>query len=85
MNSLGSLEGKKILLLQGPMGTFFNRLDHNFRKQGAVTYRIGFNKGDQFFSSKDNYTAFKERREAGRRFYSSIFRRKKDRYSHAFW
>ena len=64
MNSLGALEDRKILLLQGPMGTFFNRLDHNFRKQGAVTYRIGFNKGDQFFSSKDNYTAFKERREA---------------------
>jgi len=63
VNSLGSLEGKKILLLQGPMGTFFKRLDHNFRKRGAITYRIGFNMGDQFFSFRDNYTAFKDKSE----------------------
>ena len=59
MNSFGSLEGKKILFLQGPMGTFFKKLDRNFRKKGAFTYRIGFNMGDQFFSYGDNYTPFR--------------------------
>ncbi|MEA2048178.1 MAG: capsular biosynthesis protein [Campylobacterota bacterium] len=63
MNSFGSLKGRKILFLQGPMGLFFKRLDTNFRKKGALTYRIGLNMGDQFFSHKDNYTPFRGRAE----------------------
>ena len=64
MNSIGSLQGKNVLFLQGPMGTFFKRLDRVFRDQGAVTYRIGFNMGDQLFSYKDNYTPFRDTPEA---------------------
>ena len=41
------------------MGTFFKKLDQAFRKQGAQTFRIGFNMGDQFFSYKDNFTPFR--------------------------
>ncbi len=41
------------------MGTFFKKLDQAFRKQGARTFRIGFNMGDQFFSYKDNFTPFR--------------------------
>ena len=68
MNNLGSLKGRKILFLQGPMGTFFKKLDQNIRKKGAITYRIGFNMGDQFFSFKDNYTAFIDKSEAWPKF-----------------
>lgn len=58
-NKLPPLKDKRVLLLQGPMGNFFKRLDKNFRKRGAITYRIGFNKGDEFYSYSDNYTPFK--------------------------
>ena len=63
MNKLASLKNKNILFLQGPMGMFFKKLDRSFRLKGAHTFRIGFNAGDQFFSYKDNYTAFRERPE----------------------
>jgi capsular polysaccharide export protein len=59
MNSIGSIKNKHILFLQGPMGTFFKKLDYVFRKQGAYTSRIGFNMGDEFFSCRDNYTPFR--------------------------
>lgn len=45
------------------MGTFFKKLDRAFRQQGALTYRIGFNMGDQFFSYRDNYTPYKGKPE----------------------
>ncbi len=59
MNNIESLEGKNILFLQGPMGTFFKKLDSTFHKKGATTYRIGFNMGDQFFSHKHNFSPYK--------------------------
>ncbi len=59
MNSIGTVNGKNILFLQGPMGYFFKKIDTAFRKKGAATYKIGFNMGDKFFSHSDNYTPFK--------------------------
>ena len=59
MNKIGEIKGKRILFLQGPMGSFFKRLDRSFRRKGALTYRIGFNMGDRFFSYKDNYTPYR--------------------------
>ena len=59
MNSIGEVKGRRILLLQGPMGYFFKRLDKAFRAQGAQTFRIGFNVGDRFFSYGDNYTPYR--------------------------
>lgn len=64
MNYIGTIKGKNILLLQGPMGSFFKRLDLLFRKQGAHTFRIGFNVGDAFFSARDNYIPYRGRPEA---------------------
>jgi capsular polysaccharide export protein len=55
---LGSLENKNIVLLQGPMGPFFRRLDKAFRAQGARVHRICFNGGDFFFANKDNLHHF---------------------------
>ena len=58
---VGDIKNKNILFLQGPMGFFFKKLDDSFRKQGATTYKIGFNMGDYFFSNKDKYTPFREK------------------------
>ncbi len=59
MNSIGEIKDKTILFLQGPMGGFFKRLDHQFSQEGALTYKIGFNAGDSFFSAKDNYIPYR--------------------------
>ena len=60
MNSIGSLQGKTVLFLQGPMGDFFKKIDSTFRQRGATTYKIGFNMGDQLFSHRDNYIPYKD-------------------------
>ena len=69
MNSVGDVKGKNILLLQGPMGDFFKRLDKHLRSKGANTFRIGFNAGDRFFSYGDNYTPYRGRKEKWRAFF----------------
>ncbi|MEJ2500424.1 MAG: capsular biosynthesis protein [Campylobacterales bacterium] len=63
-NYIGEINNKNILFLQGPMGGFFKRLDLLFRMMGAKTCKIGFNAGDCFFSNRDNYIAYRGRREA---------------------
>lgn len=40
---------KNILLLQGPLGPFFNWLSRDLRESGAQVYKINFNGGDWFF------------------------------------
>jgi capsular polysaccharide export protein len=57
-NSIGDIKDKNILFLQGPMGTFFKKVDKSFKKKGANTYKIGFNMGDWIFSYHDNYTPY---------------------------
>ena len=59
MNRIGDIDGKNILLLQGPMGSFFKRLDDHFRAEGASTFKIGLNAGDQFFSNRDNFIPYR--------------------------
>jgi len=60
VNSIGEIKGKNILLLQGPMGSFFKRLDKRFRLRGAHTFKICFNMGDQFFSYRDNTIPYRD-------------------------
>ncbi|WP_456478938.1 capsule biosynthesis protein [Nautilia sp.] len=70
MNRVGDVKNKNILLLQGPMGDFFKRLDNYFREKGAKTFRIGFNAGDWLFSNHDNFTTFKGKKEEWREFFT---------------
>ncbi len=63
MNKIGTIDHKNILFLQGPMGNFFKTMDLAFRKKGANTYKIGFNAGDRFFSNKDNYIPYRDKKE----------------------
>ena len=44
--------GKRILLLQGPVGPFFSRLAGDLRRAGAEVCKINFNGGDWLFCPK---------------------------------
>lgn len=44
--------GKRVLLLQGPVGPFFSRLARDLRNEGAQVYKVNFNAGDWFFYSR---------------------------------
>ena len=60
---IGNVETKNILLLQGPMGPFFNKLDKKFTQRGAKTFRIGLNAGDEYFADANHFTPYKETQE----------------------
>jgi capsular polysaccharide export protein len=44
-----ALRGKKVLLLQGPVGPFFRRLAKRLRAAGAEVHKVNFNGGDHLF------------------------------------
>jgi len=77
LNQVGELKNKNILLLQGPMGDFFKRLDNYFRNKGANTFKIGFNAGDWLFSNYDNYTAFRGKKREWREFFINYIKKNK--------
>lgn len=41
--------GKRVLLLQGPIGPFFKNLSVDLTNAGATVFKINFNGGDCFF------------------------------------
>src|SRR3978361_1805772 len=49
---LAGFKGKRILLLQGPLGPFFSRLASDLEKAGATVWKINFNGGDWLFAPK---------------------------------
>lgn len=44
-----TLQGKRVLLLQGPVGPFFRRLARQLRAAGAEVHKVNFNGGDCLF------------------------------------
>lgn len=46
---LRTFSGKRVLLLQGPVGPFFARLAADLRAVGAQVHKVNFNAGDWFF------------------------------------
>ena len=70
---VGNVSGKNILLLQGPMGKFFNLLDHKFITLGATTFRIGLNAGDEFFADARHFIPFKGRIEEWESFIAEFY------------
>lgn len=45
-------------MLQGPHGPFFGQLADQLAAAGAQVWRVGFNRGDEFFWRRPNYLAF---------------------------
>ena len=70
MNKIAKVRDKNILLLQGPMGNFFRRVDRQLKRLGAKTFRIGLNAGDRLFSDSGNYTPFRGKKETWSSFLS---------------
>ncbi|NNF23580.1 MAG: capsule biosynthesis protein CapA [Rhodobacteraceae bacterium] len=49
---------RRFLFLQGPHGPFFDRLARRLTAAGCACWRVGFNRGDQFFwSDRSRYIA----------------------------
>lgn len=48
-----SFSGKRVLLLQGPLGPFFARLARDLRGAGAYVLKVNFNAGDAVFARRD--------------------------------
>lgn len=46
---LAELSGKRVLLLQGPIGPFFRRFAQDLRAAGAEVHKLNFNLGDVLF------------------------------------
>lgn len=49
---------RRVLLLQGPHGPFFQQLARALRKAGAEVWRAGFNRGDEAFWSGGGYLPY---------------------------
>ncbi len=47
-----AFHGRRVLLLQGPLGPFFKRLGRDLQQAGAQVYKIDFNGGDWLFSPR---------------------------------
>ncbi|CAK0767928.1 Capsule polysaccharide export protein KpsS [Gammaproteobacteria bacterium] len=67
---------KKILLLQGPLGPFFNWLSHDLRKAGAEVSKVNFNGGDYLFFLR-NSIAFRDNIQAWPLFLEKLLDSKK--------
>jgi capsular polysaccharide export protein len=53
---LNQFSGKRVLLLQGPIGPFFENLSKDLQTVEAQVFKVNFNAGDWFFSpSGSNY------------------------------
>ena len=50
VNGLAGFKGRRVLLLQGPLGPFFRRLARDLTAAGAEVSKIDFNGGDWLFS-----------------------------------
>lgn len=57
-DGLSVFKGKRVLLLQGPVGPFFQRLEKDLTQAGAKVFKVNFNGGDWFFyrCNAFNYT-----------------------------
>lgn len=49
----------RVLMLQGPHGPFFRQLGDMLRKAGAEVWRVGFNRGDEFFWRQPGYIPYR--------------------------
>ncbi len=52
---IASFKGKRVLLLQGPVGPFFRRLAHDLTQIGAQVFKVNFNGGDWLFYPADAF------------------------------
>jgi len=52
---LSIFKGRRVLLLQGPVGPFFRRLAQDISQAGAQVFKVNFNGGDWLFYPKNAF------------------------------
>lgn len=55
-DGLKEFKGKRVLMLQGPVGPFFARLATDLTLAGAVVFKVNFNGGDWLFSRSSSFS-----------------------------
>ena len=55
-DGLNEFQGKRVLMLQGPVGPFFTRFATDLNLVGSVVFKVNFNGGDWFFSKSASFT-----------------------------
>lgn len=73
---LSAFKGKRVLLLQGPLGPFFRRLARDLTQAGAQVSKIDFNGGDWLFSPRGSI-AFRGRVEDWPAFFEQVLTERK--------
>jgi capsular polysaccharide export protein len=56
VNGLREFSGKRVLMLQGPVGPFFARLAADLALAGATVFKVNFNGGDWLFSKSRSFS-----------------------------
>ncbi|MEQ1529997.1 MAG: capsular biosynthesis protein [Methylococcales bacterium] len=70
-NGFSQFNGKRVVLLQGPIGPFFKRLSADLEAAGADVFKINFNGGDWLFYSARAVT-FKDHPSAWPEFFETF-------------
>ena len=65
-----------VLLLQGPLGPFFNHLARALTEQGQAVYKVNFNGGDEYFYSQENAVNFSDATDQWPDFFLKFVRQK---------
>jgi len=52
---LAEFRGRRVLMLQGPIGPFFSRLARDLGEAGAAVVKVDFNGGDRLFSRSRDF------------------------------
>ncbi len=68
---ISQFKGKRVLLLQGPLGPFFRRLARDLEGVGAQVYKVNFNGGDWLFYPVGS-VAFRGRMEEFPQFFEQL-------------
>jgi capsule polysaccharide modification protein KpsS len=68
------LEGRHLLLLQGPAGPFFARVAQQFRAAGARVTKVNFNGGEDLYYRGTNVVRFRGGREEWPEFFEQLVR-----------
>lgn len=75
-NGFSQFNGKRVVLLQGPIGPFFKRLSADLEAAGADVFKINFNGGDWLFY-RSKATVFKDTPSAWPVFFEAFIKKNK--------
>ncbi len=69
---MGELNGRRLLLLQGPAGPFFARVARQLRAAGATVLKVNFNGGEDLYFRGPGVIAYRGTREAWPDFFAEL-------------